>query len=831
MIRHGALVFFLAACSFAESSVAVIDTLYSSPLTLFNGSITAVNQATGKSSTYVVVNGALSIYLAAGSYRVTYLSGGGFCTENWHAPNVVRPTTVFQLRGGTKHCGVTAASDTLFAYRNAQGQMVPIPRIFNAAARHTVEDAGAVPDGILRNDGAMTAGSNVLTSASGSFSSKDVGKYIQVVGAGPGGSTHADGVMTVGQNVLTSATGTFTISDVGRFIVVVGAAAQGANLVAQISNFTSTTQVSLGKLLGTQVISVNAGQTVAGASYYYGYMTLEGTITSYQSPTRVTLSAQADGSISNAVYAYGTNNTASFQAELDALGAAGGGVVNVPAPTSCPTGAICGYVTAAVDMATALNPGSIKIRYNNLSLIGDSSQPNIFCRGAWNVVANYTVRGHCVVIGDDGGPNGTAGETASNVLVSSLHLWGMTNGNTADIQAPASTTNGDGWDWTHKAVFVFHDVPHSNVAITNNIMQDFKGEMIWSGGIGFTNMLVQGNTLKNFNADGISVSVDNLQVIGNTISNGYTGVENGVFNSTLVKQVFQSNQISLMRAAGITLVSEDSAPNHGYVQIIDNTFDTIAEVFSLAPQETVFLALGAGTTQIANVDIERNICHDCYAFILPMAGPNLQVRNNVMNIDLYNGSHFFNFQSPMNGATVEGNHSALTPAAQAHGRSLQYIYILTFSAPANSLNWSNDLFLNNSWQVNGSIYYFFSTTSGAGFAALANKNIIWEGDSCAGCSVTPDLDRGSQVITNAAMIEPYGPKVILFSGTGTPTMTVDASKEQDGSELTLQNSGAVPVNFVADRNLQLVSPVTLAVGQSIKLRYSAIDSKWHLVLP
>jgi len=45
---------------------------------------------------------------------------------------------------------------------------------------------GAVPDGILRTDGAMTAGSSALTSPSGTFSTADVGKYIQVIGAGPG---------------------------------------------------------------------------------------------------------------------------------------------------------------------------------------------------------------------------------------------------------------------------------------------------------------------------------------------------------------------------------------------------------------------------------------------------------------------------------------------------------------------------------------------------------------------------------------------------------------------------------------------------------------------
>src|ERR1700681_862269 len=53
-----------------------------------------------------------------------------------------------------------------------------------AQSNLSVLSFGATPDGIMRTDGAMTAGSGVLTSASGTFTSADVGKYIQVIGAG-----------------------------------------------------------------------------------------------------------------------------------------------------------------------------------------------------------------------------------------------------------------------------------------------------------------------------------------------------------------------------------------------------------------------------------------------------------------------------------------------------------------------------------------------------------------------------------------------------------------------------------------------------------------------
>jgi len=834
ILRYGVLLFLFAeSLSFSQSFVSVVDTVYSAPSTPFNGSITALNRNTGKTVHFVVMNGLVVINLPPGHYRATYLGGGEPCTESWLVPSKARSSvSLFQLRGHLSQCGgVTTASDGLNSYRNAQGRLVPIPHVLSPTAYHSVLDAGAVADGIMRSDGVMTAGSAVLTSPSGSLSAKDVGKYIQVIGAGAGGTTHSDGAMTVGLDILTSASGTFTAQDVGRWIVVTGAGPKGANLLAQISAYKSPNLVELGNLSGTVMVPANAGATVKGKTYYYGYMTLEATIVSYQSATQVTLSQLASGTISSAVYAYGTNNTAHFQAELDALGAAGGGVVHVPAPASCPSGATCGYVTAATDMATATNVGAIKIRYNNLSLVGDSPQTNLFCRGAWSLVNSAVVRGYCVTVGDGGGPNGAAGEAVSNILVSNLHLWGMTNGNTYNENFPASVTTGDGWDLTNKGIFFFHDVPHDNIAITNNIIQDFKGEVIWGGGLGFTTLLIQGNTIKNFNGDAISVSVDSLQVLNNTIANGYSGVENGIFQATMTKQIFQGNHISLMRGSAITIVSEDTTTKKGNVQIIDNTFDTIAQIIPTSPAQAIYIALGSGLSPMANVSIERNICHDCWGFIMPIPGPNLLLLSNVMTIDAYNGGSFFIFPTEMANATVESNRSYLTANARKNGKTLTYIYVLTLLAQANSLSWTNNVFLNNSWQVNGTAYYIFSTTSGAGFAGLKDKNVIWRSDSCTGCAARQSADQGGQVITNGGTIEPYGPLVMLFSGVGKPKMTIDASKEQDGSELIVQNSGNVAVEFSADQNMQLVTPITLAVGASTKFRFSGYDSKWHLVSP
>jgi hypothetical protein len=70
----------------------------------------------------------------------------------------------------------------------------------------------------------------------------------------------SDGAITSGAATFTSASGTFVSGDIGRYIIVQGAGASGADLYTTISAVGSTTSITLG---------ANAGTTVSGARYAF----------------------------------------------------------------------------------------------------------------------------------------------------------------------------------------------------------------------------------------------------------------------------------------------------------------------------------------------------------------------------------------------------------------------------------------------------------------------------------------------------------------------------------------------------------------------------------
>ncbi len=694
---------------------------------------------------------------------------------------------------------------------------------------------GAAADGIMRTDASMAASSAVLTSPSATFSASDVGKYVQVIGAGPGGTSHSDGSMSAGVAVLTSSSGTFASTDVGRGIIVLGAGASGGNLVTTIAAFSSATSVTLNAL---------ASHVVAGAAYYYGGMTLEGTLQSVQNSTTITLSAPAWAPVTNATYAYGTDNHAAFQSAVDAVGQTGGGTVNVPQPASCPGTAVCGYVIKASDQMTARIPGAVKIRYNNVSLIGASPQTNLFCRGAWASYFNSiefpgqtaTIRGGCLAIGDNGGPNGTAGEAVSNVTISRLHLYGMTNGNTYNVSfdptLPPLATTGDGWDITHKGIHLWDNSAFSNILVDSVIIQDFKGENIYSGGSILTGIVISNSTLTNFNGDGISMLAADLQVLNNTITNGSNaGVENATMSATsaaLVRQLYQSNTVSGMAREGINIVGVDSGIAAGSIQIVDNYLDTIGQISGSGAQSAIFINPQAvGNVGPSNVVITGNTCHDCFAFGLLETSGTTQVSGNTFVVDQYNCSYFFGFMNPLTNVTISGNNGYFTASAVAKSNTLGSVYMIDPGYKTGNFDWTNVNVQNNVWNFPGVPNYIFVTSSGPGFQILSGYNVIWQGDSCQGCTY-PDQNHGLVNLALGSMIEPYGPVVYVTDNQGPVTATLNASKEQNGSQVQIVNVGVEPVTFAADSNLSLSSSLTLpgSAMSSVIFVYNATIGKF-----
>jgi hypothetical protein len=686
-----------------------------------------------------------------------------------------------------------------------------------AQSGSSVMSYGAKADGVMRTDGAMTAGSAVLTSLGGSFTSSDAGKYIQVIGAGPGAMSNADGSMAFGSATLSSASGTFTSSDIGKVIIVMGAGPSSGNLVTTIQSYASPTSVTL---------NATAGSVVANARYYYGAMTLEATIQSVQNSTTVTLSAPAAASITSAMYAYGTDDHLAFQAALDAAGQAGGGIVNVPAPSNCPAQATCGYIVKPGDLMTARAPGAVKIRYNNVSLIGDAPQTNLFCRGAWGLYTNSVswpgqtaaVRGTCLSIGDEGGPNGQAGLALSNVTIAKIHLYGMTSGNTFNnaFSYPPVPSNADGWDITHKAIYMRDNAAYfTNITIDSVVIQDFKAENIYSGGSALTGVVIKNSTMKNFNGNGISMLAADLQVLNNTITNGANAaVENSTVSAgaaALVRQLYQNNTISYMAREGIVVVGVDPGLAKGSVQILDNYFDTIAQINRSGAQAAIYIATQSNGKAPSNITITGNTCHDCYSFGVLSPSGATQVANNTFIVDSYRPNNFLSFMSPMTGVTITGNSGYATPNAQAKGLRMAAVYMINPGYASGAFPWNNVTIEGNSWVFPGTPQYQFVTTSGLGWNLVSLYNLTWKGDSCSGCTHA-DVDHGVVDLTRTTTIEPFGPTMYAVNNSAPVTATIDASKEQDGAQVQIVNAGSRALTFVPDGNLNLSAPLTLPGG-------------------
>jgi len=587
------------------------------------------------------------------------------------------------------------------------------------------------------------------------------------------------------------------------------------------------------------IISVPAETAVTSQTVYYGAMTLEASIVSVSSPTTAILSSPALATINAATFAYGTDNHSSFQTALDSVGSNGGGTVLVPAPTSCPGGAVCGYVVKASDQQTAKAPGAIKIRYSNVSLTGDAPQTNLFCRGAFGTYSNSVafpgttgnIRGFCLAIGDDGGPDGMAGTSVSNVTVARLHLYGMTNGNTFNVNFayPPSSATTDGWDVTHKALYMWDGGSFSNITIDSLILQDFKAENIYSGGSAVTGTVIKNSTVTNFNGNGISMLAADLQVLNNTISNGSNAaVENSTVssgNAALVRQVYQGNMISNMPREGIVVVGVDGGVAAGKVDIKGNRFDTIGQVNPSGTQSAIYIASQNNKRPPANVTVSGNTCHDCYSFGVFQTGGNSVVTSNTFIVDDYNAGNFVSFAHPASDIKILNNTGYATANAQANSLSVGSVYDINPGYQTGSFVWSNVLLKGNSWTFMGAPQYRFVTSSGLGWGLVGQRNLDWQGDVCKGCTHS-DSDHGLIDLSKTLVIEPFGPSVYVNGNTSSQTATVNASLEEDGAQVQIVNAGSNAVLFGSDQNLSLSPGLTLEPGKSVTFTYSATVGKF-----
>jgi hypothetical protein len=322
-----------------------------------------------------------------------------------------------------------------------------------------------------------------------------------------------------------------------------------------------------------------------------------------------------------------------------------------------------------------------------------------------------------------------------------------------------------------------------------------------------------------------------LQVTNNFISNGSNaGIENSTVaasSAKLVSQVYQGNTFSLFPREGLNIVGVDTnAYTSGAISITDNYFDTIAQINRSGAQAAIFIQPQSGGGNIAPsfITVDHNTCHDCQGFINLENTSTVAVTNNTVIVDKFISDGFMYFTFPMTNFTVTGNLGYLTPAGATAGNHLfSGVYVMNPGYGSGNFDWNNMAINNNTYNLAGSPQYEFNTTSGPGWGLVTGHNIVWgSSEVCNGCT-WPDVNHGQFDITGSTTILPLGPIVFVINGSSPITATIDASKEQGNSTVTIVNNGTANLNFVPDANMAVTLTIPAGGQQLFKLNSSG---KW-----
>jgi hypothetical protein len=370
---------------------------------------------------------------------------------------------------------------------------------------------GAKGDGTRVHDGAMLAGSNILTSLSGKFAPGDVGKDISVDGAG----AVQDLITTIAQYISPTEVSLATAASTG----VAG---------ATVSVQDCTTPKTLGggaMAVGSKLLTVQSGTftpadveepiRVAGAGAPGPLYSLIG---SFISPTQVRLNAVANTDTQNADVFWATDDTSAIQAAIEAAAARDGGIVFFPVGTFVVNGAETAvvaqpsrtYALALRSNITFSGAGRESILWLKDNSTGNSRDPQMFFAGPTGVLSNVVFEKLAF-----------NGNSQHNLLGMACGIGAGSLGDDRNCCAIfiSGLQDGEGVWLTGLTVqnCYFTNFPGANVIV----VQDRR----LSGSTFSSDVLIFGNTFyDNRKADGnrdhstVNIFADNTRVIGNNFA-------------------------------------------------------------------------------------------------------------------------------------------------------------------------------------------------------------------------------------------------------------------------------------------------------------------------
>ena len=266
-----------------------------------------------------------------------------------------------------------------------------------------------------------------------------------------------------------------------------------------------------------------------------------------------------------------------IQAAIDHLSLSGGGTLVFPEGE---------YVLFAPELSTLrgdppATAGHLLIQSSGVHLQGaGKTRTCLRFRGpgggdprmTWQVANGKVWRGPAIRI--HGGERANA--RVSNICIEGMTLDGGA-GYTGDDHWPARLSDGDGWDLTHKGVYVTADRYVGHVTIRDCVLRSFRGELIYQGGPYGEALEVTDCELFDSNADGISSSMANTVLRCHIHRIAFTGVECVYYDSP---SIYAENSIENCDGEGISLTS--ARPGLAKIQTVQNNRLTDCRVGLLA---------------------------------------------------------------------------------------------------------------------------------------------------------------------------------------------------------------------------------------------------------
>lgn len=249
-----------------------------------------------------------------------------------------------------------------------------------------------------------------------------------------------------------------------------------------------------------------------------------------------------------------TDDRPPTQACMDAVGLSGGGTVLFGAKT---------YRIVATQRVN--NPTNVHVydgqhlvmNYSNICIAGQSRYStslqfygygNLNPTTNWQVVNSQVWRGGGIFV--RGGS--TSGGTLTGAIVRDIQLNGVA-GYTGDRTFPANVTTGDGWDETHKAIWMEQDYYYNEIQIIDVECVNWRGEQIYQAGANGQKMTVSYCELHSTNGDGISVSLALTAVFNEIYQCAGNGIDNLNYGGPTLISSNYVHDITVPTAVGISV--------------------------------------------------------------------------------------------------------------------------------------------------------------------------------------------------------------------------------------------------------------------------------------